>query len=70
MRTGAYSILGVRVRLVNGGVPEALQGLPAQLCEEPSDTAVEGCSLDQIHAAGSGTALYGYDIGGSWLHRL
>lgn len=47
-----------------------MQWLPSRWCEEPTDLAEWDCSLDQLLAAGSGTALYEYDFGDRWLHRL
>ncbi|WP_251040262.1 plasmid pRiA4b ORF-3 family protein [Arthrobacter sp. ISL-72] len=58
------------LRPVDGEVPEALQWLPGQECEEPEDTPEEDFSLDQLLALGSGAAFYEYDFGDSWLHRL
>jgi hypothetical protein len=58
------------LRPVDGEVPEALQWLPGQECEEPDDRPEEDCSLDQLLALGAGAAFYEYDFGDSWLHRL
>jgi hypothetical protein len=58
------------LRPVDGEVPEALQWLPGQECEEPGDRPEEDCSLDQLLALGAGAAFYEYDFGDSWLHRL
>ncbi|MDQ0819445.1 hypothetical protein QFZ79_001738 [Arthrobacter sp. V4I6] len=58
------------LRPVDGEVPEDLQWLPGQECEEPADRPEEDCSLDQLLALGSGAAFYEYDFGDSWLHRL
>ncbi|WP_251040379.1 plasmid pRiA4b ORF-3 family protein [Arthrobacter sp. ISL-72] len=58
------------LRPVNGEVPEVLQWLPGQECEEPQDRPEEDCSLDQLLALGAGAAFYEYDFGDSWLHRL
>ena len=58
------------LRPTDGELPEALQWLPTQWCEEPGDRAEEDCSLDQLLASGSGTAFYEYDFGDSWLHRI
>ena len=58
------------LRPIDGEIPEALQWLPTQWCEEPGDRAEEDCSLDQLLARGSGTAFYEYDFGDSWLHRI
>jgi hypothetical protein len=58
------------LRPVNGEVPDALQWLPQEWCEEPTDLAEEDCSLDELLAKGAGTAFYEYDFGDSWLHRL
>ncbi|WP_307027900.1 plasmid pRiA4b ORF-3 family protein [Arthrobacter globiformis] len=55
---------------VDGEVPEALQWLPGQECEEPDDRPEEDCSLDQLLALGAGAAFYEYDFGDSWLRRL
>jgi hypothetical protein len=55
---------------VDGEMPETLQWLPAQWCEDLADMAEEACSLHQPLAAGSGTAFYEYDFGDSWLHKL
>jgi len=60
----------VPLRPVNGEVPEALQWLPRQECEEPAERPEEDCSLDQLLALGSGKAFYEYDFGDSWLHGL
>jgi hypothetical protein len=59
-----------RLRPVDGEIPEPVQWLPAEWCEEPTDLAEEDCSLDQLLTAGSGGAFYEYDFGDSWLHRL
>ncbi|WP_457973448.1 plasmid pRiA4b ORF-3 family protein [Arthrobacter sp. D1-17] len=58
------------LRPVDGEIPEVLQWLPGQECEEPTDRPEEDCSLDQLLALGSGKAFYEYDFGDSWLHRL
>ncbi|WP_313902510.1 plasmid pRiA4b ORF-3 family protein [Arthrobacter sp. KBS0703] len=58
------------LRPVNGEIPEVLQWLPRQVCEEREDRPEEEGSLDQLLALGSGAALYEYDFGDSWLHRL
>jgi hypothetical protein len=58
------------LRPVNGEVPDAVQWLPGQECEEPGDRPEEDCSLDQLLALGAGAAFYEYDFGDSWLHRL
>jgi hypothetical protein len=58
------------LRPIDGEFPDALQWLPAEWCEEPTDLAEEDCSLHQLLMKGSGTAFYEYDVGGSWLHRI
>jgi hypothetical protein len=58
------------LRLLDGAIPETPQWLPAQWCEDPDDRAEEDFTLEQLLAAGSGTAFYEYDFGDSWLHRL
>ncbi|WP_251040156.1 plasmid pRiA4b ORF-3 family protein [Arthrobacter sp. ISL-72] len=58
------------LRPVDGEVPEALQWLPGQECEEPEDRPEEDCSLDQLLALGAGGAFYEYDFGDGRLHRL
>ncbi|MEC5180861.1 plasmid pRiA4b ORF-3 family protein [Arthrobacter sp. CG_A4] len=58
------------LRPIDGEMPEALQWLPTQWCEEPADRAEEDCSLDQLLARRSGVAFYEYDFGDSWLHRF
>ncbi|MDR7083391.1 hypothetical protein J2X01_002685 [Arthrobacter ginsengisoli] len=58
------------LRPIDGEIPETLQWLPKQWCEEPGDRAEEDCSLDQLLARGSGMAFYEYDFGDSWLHRI
>lgn len=58
------------LRPIDGEIPDALQWLPAEWCEEPTDLAVEDCSLHQLLMKGSGTAFYEYDFGDSWLHRI
>ncbi|WP_456506141.1 plasmid pRiA4b ORF-3 family protein [Arthrobacter sp. UYCu723] len=58
------------LRPVDGEVPEVLQWLPEQECEEPGDKPEEDCSLDQLLTLGSGAAFYEYEFGDSWLHRL
>ncbi|WP_427008506.1 plasmid pRiA4b ORF-3 family protein [Pseudarthrobacter sp. H2] len=58
------------LRPIDGEIPEALQWLPRQSCEEPADRAEEDYSLDQLLATGPGVAFYEYDFGDSWLHRL
>ena len=58
------------LRPVDGELPEVLQWLPRQECEEPADRPEEDCSLDQLLALGSAEAFYEYDFGDSWLHRL
>jgi hypothetical protein len=55
---------------VDGEIPEALQWLPGQECEEPGDKPEEDCTLERTLALGSGAAFYEYDFGDSWLHRL
>jgi hypothetical protein len=55
---------------VDGEIPEALQWLPGQECEEPGDKPEEDCTLERKLALGSGAAFYEYDLGDSWLHRL
>lgn len=55
---------------IDGEIPDALQWLPAEWCEEPTDQAEEDCTLHQLLMKGSGTAFYDYDFGGSWLHRI
>lgn len=59
-----------RLRPVNGEIPDTLQWLPGQECEEPDDRPEEDFSLNQLLALGSGAAFYEYDFGDSWLHRL
>jgi hypothetical protein len=58
------------LRPVDGEVPEVLQWLPGQQCEERRDRPEEDCSLVQLLALGSGAVFYEYDFGDSWLHRL
>jgi hypothetical protein len=58
------------LRPVKGEIPEALQWLPAQWCEEATDLDEDGCSMEQLLARGSGSAFYEYDFGDSWLHRI
>ncbi len=58
------------LRPVDGEIPEVLQWLPGQECEEPGDRPEEDCSLDQLLALSSGAVFYEYDFGDSWLHRL
>ena len=58
------------LRPVDGEVPEVLQWLPRQECEEPGDRPEEDFSLDQLLVLGAGAAFYEYDFGDSWLHRL
>jgi hypothetical protein len=58
------------LRPVDGEIPEALQWLPGQECEEPTDRPEEDCSLDQLLTLSAGGAFYEYDFGDSWLHRL
>jgi hypothetical protein len=58
------------LRPVNGEIPEVLQWLPRQECEEPGDMPEEECSLDQLLDRSSGAAFYEYDFGDSWLHRI
>jgi Plasmid pRiA4b ORF-3-like protein len=58
------------LRPIDGEIPEALQWIPAQWCDEPTDLDEEDCSLDQLLTRGSGTAFYVYDFGDSWLHRV
>ena len=58
------------LRPVDGEVPEVLQWLPGQECEEPGDRSEEDCSLEQLLAQGLGEAFYEYDFGDSWLHRI
>jgi hypothetical protein len=58
------------LRPVAGDVPQTLQWLPRQQCEELDDRPEEDCSLDQLLALGAGAAFYEYDFGDSWLHRL
>jgi len=58
------------LRPVDGEIPEALQWLPRQECEESADRPEEDFSLDQLLALAAGAAFYEYDFGESWLHRL
>lgn len=60
----------VRLRPVDGEIPDDLQWLPRQECFDPDDRPEEDISLDQLFALGSGAAFYEYDFGDSWLHRL
>jgi Plasmid pRiA4b ORF-3-like protein len=60
----------VRLRPVNGEIPDDLQWLPKQECCDPDDRPEEDLSLEQLFALGSGVAFYEYDFGDSWLHRL
>jgi hypothetical protein len=54
----------------DGEIPEVLQWIPGQECEEPGDRPEEDCTLEQLLTLGSGSAFYEYDFGDSWLHRL
>ncbi|MFE4542302.1 plasmid pRiA4b ORF-3 family protein [Arthrobacter sp. NPDC056727] len=58
------------LRPVNGEYPDPPQWMPRHWCEEPTDLAEEGCTLQELFTSGSGTAFYEYDFGDSWLHRL
>jgi hypothetical protein len=58
------------LRPIDSKIPDALQWLPAEWCEEPTDLAEEDCSLHQLLMKGSGTAFYEYDFGDGWLHRI
>ncbi len=58
------------LRPVKGEIPEALQWLPAQWCEEATDLDEDGCAMEQLLARGSGSAFYEYDFGDSWLHQI
>ncbi|WP_285244171.1 plasmid pRiA4b ORF-3 family protein [Pseudarthrobacter sp. fls2-241-R2A-127] len=60
----------VRLRPVDGEIPDDLQWLPKQECLDPDDRAEEDLSLAQLFVLGSGVAFYEYDFGDSWLHRL
>ena len=60
----------VRLRPVDGEIPDDLQWLPRQECFDPEDRPEEDLSLQQLFALGSGVAFYEYDFGDSWLHRL
>jgi len=60
----------VRLRPVDGELPDDLQWLPKQECLDPDDRAEEDLSLTQLFVLGSGVAFYEYDFGDSWLHRL
>lgn len=60
----------VRLRPVNGEMPEDLQWLPRQECFDPDDRPEEDLSLEQLLMLGGGRAFYEYDFGDSWLHRL
>jgi len=60
----------VRLRPVDGEVPDDLQWLPKQECFDPDDRPEEDLSLEQLFALGSGVTFYEYDFGDSWLHRL
>ncbi|MEO5316201.1 plasmid pRiA4b ORF-3 family protein [Pseudarthrobacter sp. CC12] len=60
----------VRLRPVDGEIPDDLQWLPKQDCCDPEDRPEEDLSLAQLFALGSGMAFYEYDFGDSWLHRL
>jgi hypothetical protein len=59
-----------RLSPVDGEIPEPVQWLPAEWCEDRTDLPEENCSLDELLAAGSAGAFYEYDFGDSWLHRL
>ncbi|GAC1372876.1 MAG: hypothetical protein NVS2B15_20710 [Pseudarthrobacter sp.] len=58
------------LRPVAGEIPEFVQWLPGQQCEEPEDRPEEDFTLDQLFPVGSGAVFYEYDFGDSWLHRL
>ncbi|WP_427134920.1 plasmid pRiA4b ORF-3 family protein [Pseudarthrobacter sp. S9] len=58
------------LRPIDGEIPEALQWVPAEFREEPTDLSEDECSLDELLATGAGAAFYEYDFGDSWLHRL
>lgn len=58
------------LRPVDGEIPETLQWLPRQECEEPDDRCEEDLSLCQLLALGDDKAFYEYDFGDSWRHRL
>lgn len=59
-----------RLRPIDGEIPDPVQWLPSEWCEEPTDLSEEYCSLDQLLVRGSGAAFYEYDFGDSWLHRI
>ena len=52
----------VRLRPVNGEIPEDLQWLPRQECFDPDDRPEEDLSLEQLFTLGSGVAFYEYDF--------
>ncbi|MHA7291986.1 hypothetical protein ACX80V_20465 [Arthrobacter sp. MDT3-24] len=56
------------LRPIGREIPDTLQWMPQDWCEEPTDLSEEGYSLDQLLVRGSGTAFYEYDFGDSWLH--
>jgi hypothetical protein len=58
------------LRPIDGEIPDTVQWMPQDCCEEPTDLPEEGCSLDQLLVSGSGAAFYEYDFGDSWLHRM
>jgi hypothetical protein len=55
----------VRLRPVDGEIPDDLQWLPKQECFDADDRAEEDLSLEQLLALGSGGAFYEYDFGDS-----
>ncbi|MCP9001888.1 plasmid pRiA4b ORF-3 family protein [Pseudarthrobacter sp. RMG13] len=59
-----------RLRPMDGEIPDTLQWMPQDWCEEPTDLPEEDCSLGQLLVRGSGAAFYEYDFGDSWLHHI
>lgn len=58
------------IRPIDGEIPDTVQWMPQDWCEEPADLPEEGYSLDQLLLRGSGAAFYEYDFCDSWLHRI
>jgi hypothetical protein len=58
------------LRPINGEIPEPVQWLPSEWCEEPTDLPEEEYSVLQLFIRGSGRVFYEYDFGDSWLHVL
>lgn len=61
----------VRLRAINGHVPEPRRWVPEDLLEDNDDDLPETApSLGEVLFPGAGPLFYEYDFGDSWIHRL